>query len=205
MFDKRNLPGPWLHSYQGQLIDPQVTVTTPGQFGNGFFVSEWRDAVVTSAHVVQGANKVRVRARADGVEVWFDARTTAWEEGRDLAVVRLPARVKGFSKRLVVASPSPGGLTTTSLNGYGSLDAWRKGWLTREKPVRGNADGWWIEYLDGSSGGHGFSGSPVFDAQTGLVVGVHRGSPGGISNRASRVDMNIINALRNFTYADENL
>lgn len=199
------------HRYNGLEIDPRVVVVADGSFGNGFFVDEWRDTVVTAWHVVQGSKRVKIEAQSsDGARstVWFHACAVAWDGSRDLAVIRLPGSVRGFTTRLQTRVPRTA--VQAVLQGYESYAAWRaapRRWH-RWQAVTAAPSGDWLVYGETNANGerqlspgvHGFSGGAVIEPDSGEVIGVHHGAIANESNRASMFSLDLIDQLRTKAY-----
>lgn len=199
------------HRYNGLNIDPRVVVVADGAFGNGFFVDKWRDTVVTAWHVVEGSPKVKIEAQSsDGARstVWFHACAVAWDRERDLAVIRLPGSVCGFTTPLQTKVPSTA--VEAVLQGYESYAAWRaapRRWH-RWQAVTAAPSGDWLVYGDTDARGepqlspglHGYSGGAVIEPNSGEVIGVHHGAIANESNRASMFNLDLIDQLRTKAY-----
>lgn len=165
-------------NYAGQPLRAVVAIVASGagnSFGNGFFLHPWVDTVVTAAHVVSGASRVTVLARAaNGAPIQIDASAMFVDHGRDIALLR-------FDGIVAIAKPLHGALATGSLAvallGHASLDHWRA-MLPTEAAALASPSGPWLVY-DRPMGSEGNSGGPVVtQGPHPLVVGVHRGEPG---------------------------
>jgi hypothetical protein len=197
--------------YDGCSVDPRVVIVSSGSFGNGFFVAPWRDIVVTAYHVVEGSSKVRVEAESSDPAhetMWFAGTVLAWDELRDLAVIRLVGSVSGLTLDLTVERPAAP--LDAVLQGYQNYAAWsaKPRMWTPWQPVLSTPVGDWLHYGTADSGGtrhgspgvNGFSGSAVLCPDSNTVVGVHHGARGIETNRAACIDRDIVDALRNKAY-----
>ncbi|PRQ04214.1 hypothetical protein ENSA5_09980 [Enhygromyxa salina] len=199
------------HRYNGLNIDPRVVVVADGAFGNGFFVDKWRDTVVTAWHVVEGSASVKIEAQSSDSArstVWFDACAVAWDGSRDLAVIRLPGSVRGFTTPLQARVPHTA--VEAVLQGYESYDAWRaapRRWR-KWQAVTAAPSGDWLVYGETNASGepqpspglNGFSGGAVIEPGSGEVIGVHHGAIANESNRASMFSLDLIDQLRSKAY-----
>jgi hypothetical protein len=152
------------------------------QFGNGFILAEWPDTIITAAHVVSDARKVRAKAwTGDGGVRGFDCRAVAYDSATDLAVLRLPQSVQ-LTRSLAIGTLDAG---SVALRAYLDHDAWKHKRL-RWPTVGATRSSDWLVY-ETRYGEQGASGAALADATSdGFIVGVHHGRV--------RVDARIVRA-----------
>jgi hypothetical protein len=168
-----NIPGP---------LSPYffLEVNDGAKHGNGFMLSMWPDMIVTAAHVVRHAHRVRARSRVGNHEVHLDCTWVASDpDGRpDLALVRLPFPVEPSIHLVSDVAPERG---LGTLCAYVDEADWQnKGLLFHS--TRFVRKGPWICFRNEADqpteyGATGASGGAFFDdADPARVIGVYHGS-----------------------------
>jgi S1-C subfamily serine protease len=163
-----------------QALPAVVTVSTPKGSGSGFFIAS-DGVVVTNAHVVQGESTATV-IMASGRS--FESTHLYVDEGRDLALIKVPIKDNPFLKLNLVA-PSPGS-DVIAIGTPGAHDVTgtlmlpnsvTKGVVSgvREFPENTTASvpgraGLWIQ--TDATINHGNSGGPLLN-RSGEVVGIN--------------------------------
>jgi S1-C subfamily serine protease len=163
-----------------QALPAVVTVSTPKGSGSGFFIAS-DGVVVTNAHVVQGESTATV-IMASGRS--FESTHLYVDEGRDLALIKVPIKDNPFLK-LNLVPPSPGS-DVIAIGTPGAHDVTgtlmlpnsvTKGVVSgvREFPENTTASvpgraGLWIQ--TDATINHGNSGGPLLN-RSGEVVGIN--------------------------------
>jgi serine protease Do len=163
-----------------QALPAVVTVSTSKGSGSGFFISS-DGVVVTNAHVVQGESMATVTT-ASGRSM--ESTHLYVDEGRDLALIKVPARDNPFLK--LDLTPPPPGSDVIAIGTPGAQDVTgtlmlpnsvTKGVVSgvREFPENTTASvpgraGLWIQ--TDATINHGNSGGPLLN-RTGGVVGIN--------------------------------
>lgn len=164
------------------LVDPPADSVRPiarveayrhGQLvnaGSAFWIELWPSALLTAAHVLSGADAVRIRARGASGTVAFDAATYASDPGRDVAVL-CPTGLVSVAERWLLSVPAEGSEHDAAIVGYPSAND-----QDQEPPqvlVRARRSASWLRLS--KAGVRAMSGGPLVVRGTSQAIGVYVG------------------------------
>jgi S1-C subfamily serine protease len=190
------------HLARNRLATFRVDIVPRGH-GSGIVVSK-EGHIVTAYHVVDDAKRLEIiMVEADGSIKTYEAKVTAVDKANDLAVIKVEAR---FTQPAVLAKPEdihPGDAVYNI--GYphdfgemiGRGGVMRTGWNEDfdDTKVR---DAVLVDVKDGA----GTSGSGVFDANSGKVIGILTLK---VWVDGGRTPATVVNALQNIKYVRQML
>jgi S1-C subfamily serine protease len=162
-----------------QLPD-EASGTADGKAGTGFFISD-DGTLLTAAHVASGCGRMQIISQYVA-RSWVT--TVATDREHDIAILKAPGVHPPAVVRLASTAPAGGKLFITGYPATASLTVPADTWAVMENDklpasVGSLADPRDLLWLSAPDVSHGFSGGPIFDPQSGAVVGLVKGEVDG--------------------------
>ena len=145
--------------------------TAGWQYGSGVMASE--SEMITAAHVIYSRGEIckniEVEVRGEHASrVWVDAKVLSSDKTLDIAVLRLDVKVRKWAELDLASGVGPGDAVWVVGCPSALAPVATLGWVAAYQDSSGMLSPYW---LSGNCIYFGNSGGPVFDANSGKVVG----------------------------------